>query len=279
MSGHPTDDFPRLLDSFERLIQIAKAVPVNEENEWKANGQLLLIKSWTHFNSIKILGRAAIRRDSSAAESEYVDHSSIAVLGRAVYETYVLFNFIFLAENADVRNFRHQVWRLSGLMSRAKLNRPKGLPTAQLKQIEMEGQMIVELKRAIVSNPLFSGLDTKTQKNVQKGDGVRLGIALIDLAVEAGLPRRYSADMYTHFCNYSHASSISVYQIRDALNNGTSPIMARVVISFCCVLLAQTIFAYTELFSEVDVAVSTDSELSRLLALWYGMGKQLDGLY
>lgn len=278
MTGHPTEDFPKLLRKFEQLIQRAKDIPLTDENAWKAHGQLLLIKAWGHLASIETLGKSAIKRDEGA-EQVYVDHGSLAVLGRSAYETYVLFNFIFLEQDPELQKFRHQVWRLSGLMSRAKLNRPKALPPWRLEQIEREAQQIAHLKEAITSNSLFAELDDRTQKNVKKGEGVRLGAALIDLAVKAGLPRQYSADMYTHFCNYSHASSISAFQISETLNDGTSSIMARANIAFCCLLLVQMIMAYTEFFDEIDVAVASDDELANLLALWLGMGRMVEKTY
>lgn len=279
MTGHPTEDFPKLLRKFEQLIQRAKEIPLTDENAWKAHGQLLLIKAWGHLASIETLGKSAIKRGTSETERAYVDHGSIAVLGRSAYETYVLFNFIFLAEDAGLQKFRHQVWRLSGFMSRAKLNRPKALPLKLLEQIEREAQQIVALKEIITSSPYFTQLDDRTQKNVKKGEGVRLGAALIDLAVKAGLPRMYSADMYTHFCNYSHASSISAFQISETLNDGTSSIMARANIGFCCILLVQMIMAYTEFFEEIDAMVASDDELADLLALWLGMGQRLEAAY
>lgn len=279
MTGHPTEDFPKLLRKFEQLIQRAKDIPLTDENAWKAHGQLLLIKAWGHLASVETLGRSAIKRGTSNGERVYVDHGSLAVLGRSAYETYVLFNFIFLTKVPELQKFRHQVWRLSGLMSRAKLNRPKALPPKVLEQIEREAQQIALLKDAITASPYFAALDDRTQKNVKKGEGVRLGTALIDLAVKAGLPRQYSADMYSHFCNYSHASSISAFQISETLNDGTSSIMARANIGFCCILLVQMIMAYTEFFEEIDAAVASDDELADLLAMWLGMGQMLEGAY
>jgi hypothetical protein len=279
MSGHATDDFPLLLTKFETLISIAKNVPVTEENGWKANGQLLLVKTWCHFRSVATLGQFQVNRDSAKKDHVYVDHSSIAVLSRAAYETYVLFHFIFMEKDPDVRNFRHQVWRFSGLTSRLKLNRPKALPEHYVKQIEAEEQQASKLKTAILSNPLFSQLEDGTKRNVKKGDGVRLGEALIDLAVKAGLPRLYAADMYTHFCNYSHASSVSVFQIRDSLIDGNSSVMARGTIGFCCILITQIILAYGEFFEEIAEAISSDVELSDLLKLWEGIGERFKGIY
>lgn len=276
--SHPTDDFPKMLRKLGDLIQVAKAIPVNAENAWKAHGQLLLIKTFVHLSSISTLAQSAIGT-SGQTNHRYIDHGSIAVLGRSAYETYVLFNFIFLEQDRDLRIFRHQVWRLSGLQSRAKLNRPKTLPLAVIAQIEREEQELTRLQGVVTSSPYFAELDSQTQRNVRRGDGVRLGAALIDLAVEAGLPRLYSSDMYTHFCNYSHAGAISVFQIQEALNNGTSPILARANIGFCCILLAQIIKAYAEFFDEIDAAVSSDSELRDLLAMWSGIRNSFAHMY
>lgn len=277
MTGHPTDDFPRLLSKFEHLIEVARCSPFTKENAWKAHGQLLLIKAYCHLKSIALLAGPTMGTDSSTPA--YLDHGSIAVLGRSAYETYVLFNFIFLEPDPGTREFRHQVWRLSGLMSRTKLNRPKALPPERLEQIKEEEQELLRLKEVVTSSTYFSGLGENTQRNVRKGEGVRLGAALIDLAVNAGLPRKYASDMYTHFCNYSHAGAISAFQISETLNNGTSLIMVRANVAFCCVLLTRIILAYTEFFEVVDSVVAADSELTELLALWQGIGESFGQMY
>lgn len=277
MQAHPTADFPRLLDKLGTLINIPTKIPVTQENVWKNHGQLMVIKAFCHLRSIAVLaGHGAEQKPESMV---HVDHGSIAVIGRAAYETFVLFNFIFLEEDTELRQFRHQVWRLSGLMSRAKLNRPPNLPPERLKQIERETDEIARLRPIIEGSRFFAVLDNRVQKNVRQGDGVRLGEALIDLAEQAGLPRKYVADMYTHFCNYSHAGAISVFQLSETLNDGTSPIMARVTVGFCCILLTQLILAYADFFEEVDAAVVADAELVERLALWKGMGEAFSDMY
>lgn len=277
MKAHPTDDFTRLLGKLGTLINVPTKILMTPENAWKNHGQLMVIKAYCHLQSIAVLaGNAGDHKPTSAA---HVDHGSIAVIARAAYETYVLFSFIFLDDDHELRQFRHRVWRLSGLMSRAKLNRPPGLPLERMKQLERETDEIARLRPIIEDSPFFSMLDKQAQKNVRQGDGVRLGKALIDLAEQAGLPRKYVADMYNHFCNYSHASAISAFQLSETLNDGTSPIMARVTVGFCCILLTQMILAYATFFDEVDIVVVADSELVELLALWKGLGEAFDYMY
>lgn len=164
-------------------------------------------------------------------------------------------------------------------MSRMKLNRPPGLSTERMKQIERETNEIARLRPIIEGSPFFAMLDKQAQANVRRGDGVRLGEALIDLAEQAGLPRKYVADMYNHLCNYSHASAISVFQLSETLNDGTSPIMARVTVGFCCIVLTQMIMAYAKFFDEVDVAVVADTDLVELLARWKGLGEAFGDMY
>lgn len=44
--------------------------------------------------------KSCVRRFT--ASMAQLDHGSMAVIGRAAYETYVLFNFIFLEENSEL---------------------------------------------------------------------------------------------------------------------------------------------------------------------------------
>lgn len=277
MDAHPTDDFPRLLAKLGSLINVPTKVSVTSENAWKNHGQLLVIKAYCHLKSIAVL--AGSSAEQNPANTSFIDHGSIAVVARAAYETYVLFNFIFLEEDPELRQFRHQVWRLSGLMSRMKLSRPQGLPPERIEQIECESAEINRLRPIIEGSRFFGMLSSHAQKNVRQGDGVRLGQALIDLAESAGLPRKYVADMYNHFCNYSHAGAISAFQLSDTLKDGTSLIMARVTVAFCCILLTQMILAYAKFFDEVNAAVMTDDELLELLGLWKGMSAAFAEMY
>lgn len=259
------------------LISVPTNIALTPENAWKNQGQVMVIKAYSHLESIAEL--AGFRDRPGSIARSYIDYGSISVLARTTYETYVLFKFLFLDKNSSLREFRHQVWRLSGLMSRMKLNRPPGLPRERLEQIKREEAEIARLRAVIEENPFFTELDKKVQKSVRQGDGVRLGTALIDLAEQAGLPRKYAADMYAHFCNHSHASAISVYQLSDALSDRTTARLARVTVSFCCLLLTLIILSYTELFPEVDAAVAGDDELCESLALWKGIGESWTHLY
>jgi hypothetical protein len=277
MKQHATDDFPKLLSKLGTLINVPPLIPKAPEDAWKNHGQLMVIKIFCHLQSIEVLaGHATEQGPENLA---FVDHGSIAVIGRAAYETYVLFNFVFLEEDPELRVFRHQVWRLCGLTNRMKLNRPLGLSAARLQQIEHEAAEIARLRPIIEGSPFFTRLSTPAQNNIRQGDGVRLGEALIDLAVQAGLPRKYVANMYRSFCNFSHAGAISVFQLSDSLRDGTGPTMARATISFCCVIITQMISAYTKLFVEVGDAVLADAELRDLLERWRRMGEATEAMF
>ncbi|MCC7681067.1 DUF5677 domain-containing protein [Janthinobacterium sp. FW305-128] len=277
MTATPTDDFSKLLGKLGTLINIPPKSMLTRENGWKNHGQLMVIKAYCHLQSIALLAESTAGEKSS--QISHIDHGSIAVIARAAYETFVLFNFIFLEEDPELRQFRHQVWRLSGLMSRMKLNRVPGLPSERLEQIKIETNEIARLQPIIEGSRYFTMLSKQAKKNVRQGDGVRLGAALIDLAEQAGLPRKYVADMYTHFCNSSHANAISAFQLSETLKDGTSPIVARGMIGFCCILLTQMIFAYAKFFDEVQDYVVTDTELVDLLTVWATLGEAFSAMY
>lgn len=283
MPGHPTDDFPRLLTKLGNLINQGATVTVTPDTRWKQHGQLMLIKAYGHLKAIADLAKLE-QLNSDATVAVHIDHSSIAVLGRATYETYVLFHFLFCCEDPGDRKFRHTVWRLSGLIARSKLNKPTILPPEVRAQIARETAMIGELKKAVESDPRFAALKAKDRKgqiadNVRNGKDVRLGIPLIELAVQAGLPRKYAADMYTHFCNYSHAGAVSIFQLHDSLQDGSSVIMTRANIAFCCALLCQMARSYIKLFPEVEGYATEDDELQDLVATWQELAQRFSEIY
>jgi len=276
----PTSDFPVLIGKFAKLIDFASRIPVTKETAWKNSGQLLLIKAFRHLESINALARGVETELNGKKLPLYIDHSSISVLGRAAYETYVLFFFIFCDGTLEEQQLRYHVWRMSGLVSRQKLHGPLGIDSSFHQQKTDERSEIDRLRKLITEHPSFRVLDKNVRENVKKGNDVRLGKPLLDLAERAGLPRKYAADMYNHLCNYAHSGAISTFQIHDASSEQYADAsLASATVVFCTFLLVEMILAYTTLFEEVDKFYVIDDELCKLVAHWFQLKLELAKLY
>jgi hypothetical protein len=280
MTRTPTSDFPVLIRKFAKLIDFASRIPMTNERAWKNSGQLLLIKAFRHLESIGTLFNGIETELNGKKLPVYIDHSSISVLARAAYETYVIFYFIFCDGTAAEQQLRYQVWRMNGLMSRQKLHGPLTGEAGFGAQKVAERFEIDRLRALITDHPSFRSLKAHVRDNVKKGTDVRLGEPLLDLAERAGLPRKYAADMYNHLCNYTHSGAISTFQIHDATaEQNADARLAGATVSFCTILLVELVFAYTTFFEEVDEYAVGDDELWEIADEWALLKMELAKLY
>jgi hypothetical protein len=278
-SAPVSEDFFSLLMGFARLINVAASQSsLSGGEEWRRSGQTLLIKAYRHLESLGRLSRGVPSTPWNASSSVYIDHASVAVLARAVFEAYILFHYIFVDGTADDQLFRYRVWKLSGLIERGRM--------AGISRIAAERQRILDEDRLeiddclvhIRSDKRYLDLGKAAQKKVEHGD-FKMGKRFSELAQRAGLPRKYAADAYNHFCEYAHSGPVSTYQIEDAMVDKGGHKLAGFALSFCSILTSQIIRNYAALLPEVYAALKSEQPLLDLLARWHFMTEAVEGMF
>lgn len=280
---HQTPDnaveFSKLLNIFANLIQGHASKSVPDGQAWKNDGQVLLIKVYRHLESIEILFKGVETTVDGITYPRYVDHSSIAVLGRAAFESYMMFYFIFCSGSEELCMLRYRVWKMIGLKERQKLNGPLLHDQHWAQILRGEEKEISSLDKLIRVDRLFVQYQKELQEKVLKKDDVRMGFRWMDIAEQAGFPRKYAFDIYSHFCNYAHSGAISVFQIRDASNDGFHKNLAANTITFCTLLMSQAIMNYARVFDEVSHNLKNDPEMLAITDRWHSLLAMLGRKY
>ena len=206
-------DTCRLLQKAMVIIDSIRGNSIPHGFAWLNDAQILAIKTCRHIESIITLSKGIETDLGHSKCGLYVDHSSIAALGRAAFESYVIFHYIFDTAPGEVAKFRHDVWKMSGLLERQGLHGFEEKSDQQSKILDAEKIQIEKLRAAIVASPSFQKLNADIRKSVKRGKNWRMGTDWLTLAERSGIPRKYAHDMYSHFCEYSHSGALSALRL------------------------------------------------------------------
>ena len=273
------EDFSALIRIFAQLLVAVTGKPLPKDQPWLNDGQVLLIKTFRHLESIEKLVDGVETQVGGTSYPGYIDHSSIAVLARAAFETYSLFHFIFCDEDSDVSFLRYRVWRMVGLKERQQLIGSKQVQPKLQEVKDREKAQIDRLWHEIENDPFYRKLSKQEKDAVKNRGDEKFGKRWAELAERAGLPRLYSHDMYKQFCNYAHASSISVFQIHDAIAEGEAKTLASVSISFCALLTSQLLISYADFHPAAKDVLLKDEQACTLVDRWLYFAEELERGY
>jgi len=240
--------YARVMALFWRIVDSKRDQQLPVEDKWLYDTETLAVKLFNHLASIRYLSCGTVLPQFGDRAFSFFDHSSINVLARAAFETYLTFYFLFcdVSSSIEERRFRHLLWRLSGPMDRKDFTFGSHAAREVLttdKQIA--AQLLIELE----NNPLFLGLKEHLRKLARKGEW-RLDKKWIDLAVIAGLDRDVFRMVYKYLCSYAHAGGWSGLQIQQAINPEDQQKLIPISIQYGLLLMSNFLFTYTSLFPD-----------------------------
>ena len=261
-----------MLTGLAKLIQAVAhpdvcAIPPGEG--WRHAGQTLMLKAYHHLRSLRTLADGVkigvvLGNDSTTV---YIDHGSMAALGRAAYEAYANFHFIFGEDTPEKQLFRWRIWKAYSIKSRLALN---GFVVPDPRVIALREQdelSLPVLQEQIKNDPLFKALTKDEAGKTRNSNSGRLGRSLPTIVASAGIPLKFAEDMYNHYSEYAHSGAVSTWQIYDAMQDGSGPTLAGLTISFSIVLLNQAIISYVSEFPAAHAAFYADKELMEYVSL------------
>jgi hypothetical protein len=266
MSPENEADFAVLFGLFTRLVQSQAGKTIPQGMEWCNDAQILALKFWRHVASVDAIRQPmGIRLDGSAVE-RFVDHSSVNVIVRAALETYLTFSHIYGGSDVAVCEFRHTIWRYSGLVDRQGFTATNSANKA--KQIE-EKASIDWLSASIQQSALWNTYSKDARGKMLKGEW-RGGKAWTKIAVDAGFHEKHIGDVYSYLCAYSHSSWLSVIQIRDAAGTiQEQQAMADSFVSTAIVLLSFFVNDYASLFPDSVQLAGLDASEAQIQRRWH----------
>ena len=151
-------------------------------------------------------------------------------------------------------------------------------------KLEQEKRDVDDFHRKLQANSFFQGLDGDAQTRLlgrsRKGKqrkNVEWRLASWpDIAEDAGLTGYLAQNMYRHLCGYAHSSSLSILQIKQADQEKAQAKSIRSSISFMCMVTANFIGEYCELFPFPRGVLEADSAASQLVGKWIYLSQEVD---
>jgi len=220
-------DLSNLLEGFVDTIHSAKgsAIVGGESDDRVLDAEGVLLKVAYH-----CLTAVALSRGTSFELKEkrinFLDPASITVICRSAFESVITFHFVFRApKDSDLRDFRYLTWVIHGLLKRQKfeVNSTRGKKT-----IKNESEYIDSRRGLLQKNPVFLQYDAKSQREILKrglwnidsprsdGKQPRTSIPWWEMGERAGFEVGRMKTTYNYLSQYSHGTSLSVLQIRQA---------------------------------------------------------------
>ena len=205
-------DFDALLRLLVELVEADGGHPLPEGQAWLNDRQWIAKKFCYHLASMAKLRQGSTFRVGDQ-EHPYIDHSSIAAIGRAALENAIVFGFIFGHADLEVSRFRDMAWRYAGLMDRQ--NRPALSHEARAKQLD-ELPEIHGLLAQLRSHSEWKALSAGQQKAITVRAEWKMGWKLPELVRYAGLSEAHYRTMYGYLSDYSHTSYAAALQVGQA---------------------------------------------------------------
>jgi hypothetical protein len=265
--GSIDQEYLFLMELYFRVVDLMRGQTITDENKWLVEAEVLGAKLFNHVGTIHYLRNGTILSLPGHQPKTYIDHSSISIIARAAFETYLTFYFIFCDVDIPIeeRHFRHSIWKLKGFLDRQnfKIVRKENLP-----KLEQEKWLATELITEIERSNTFKTLPTKKQTLAKKGEW-RLGLHWVDLANLAGFNKEIFRDVYSHLCSYSHSGGLSVLQIGQAVQISDQHQLSNVSLQYGLILMSHFIKNYGKVFPDAMRVIRSNSELEGLTDKWH----------
>ncbi len=246
-----------LLDLLSRLVESTKGTELNADTLWLEDTQPLAAKFIMHCGSIFHLTQGTRISKLLDREISYLDHHSIIVLVRAVYENYLAFNFIYIAtQTPEEKEFRHNVWKLGTFLDRQKV------PTTEEENIKKQ-QSVDTRTQGIRTSNVFTTLCSSQQKKALKGEW-RLGYHWADLAELANLDKKQFRATYRYLCSYAHTGHLSIFQMQKAVDQSETSSLTDVWIDSVMGVISHFIYDYIEVYPEATELFKKYPEAGKL---------------
>jgi len=266
------DEYRTTFEEAEQVLKAAFAISVNTQGRKVKDpssevGALLFAKLCSHSRAMLTLAPVAPLGCAAPPSMELWDVSSMAVLSRAVIDTYYVFFYLSVEQvGKKVREFRFLVWNYHAENRRLKKLQLIKSQNPQVKEIE---ERTKELKESIVSNPIYLKQTPNRRKKIRNGD---LGIFATNtmLSESAGIKPDYYKATYIHLSSYVHAYPFSLQQLAQfRAGDDGSLLLIKVVIEYCTAFLCLGVRDFLSLWPDQKAVI--DADTMRILEVWTGI--------
>lgn len=272
MSGKEKD-LIELINILLTVVEANKGVPAGEDDRI-LDAEGLVLKFYGHILSTLFLYRGVDLPDLTIPIKNFPDPSSVDVLTRAAFETFLIFYYIYLdSDNEDETSFRYYSWEITGLYERQKF---PASTKENIAKLESEKALIEKIREKIKNNSLFKSFTERQQKNffkrLEKGNWRTKGWA--DIALSAGFSELNSRIIYRFLCDHAHSGNISITQVRQAKDFNIRKELLEAPIGHLLICVANMIKHYCEFFPKSNEFYSIHYKEPNIVTLWIDVGAE-----
>lgn len=261
-----TEQYLQLLDLTYEVAQALKGKPSPDSR--LPDCQQLATKLYFHAATVYWLREAGTKVPApySLNGSSFYDFPSVAVLTRAIFETYLtMFEVFFEPTTDDEFEFNHALWQLSGFVIRE--NFVPTDPTLQ-HRIANAQKEVQEMRNRLQRTQKYKSLKPGEQRKVLKGEAIR---GWKNIAQAAGFGEKTIQRMYAYYSGYVHADGLSGAQIVAAQTAqeqiGHIDIHMRTIM----LVLSKMIIDYAKKFPEARAICDKQHDAYYRAEIWSGV--------
>lgn len=262
--GPAEEEYLRILDLTYEVAQALQGKIA--ETPGLPNCQQLVKKLFFHAASIYWLRRGTQSPVPYSTQGEsFCDFASIAVLTRAVFDTYLALFSVFLEPTTqDEFEFRHTLWQLSGFVVREGI--VPSDPTLGPRYAEAQRE-VQDLRRRIERTARYKSLTPRQQKDVLNGRTLR---GWRDVARAAGFGEQTIQKIYAYYSSYVHADGLSGTQIASARTRREQEGLTDPSMNLVISILSKVIVGYAQKFTEASIVCSKNPDVFQLAQVYSG---------
>jgi hypothetical protein len=262
-----TSQYLQLLDLVYEVAQSLKGKP-SSDFRWPSCQQLAT-KLFFHAATIYWLRESSTKAPvpHSINGCSFFDFSSVAVLTRAVLETYLtMFEVFFEPTTDDEFEFKHALWLLSGFVLREDFVSLDPIIQSQFtKEIQVMRTRLQKTKK-------YESLKPSEQRKVSKGMAIRSWKAI---AKAAGFGELTIQQVYAYYSGYVHADGLSGTQIVTAKTAQDQVEHIEIHMRTIMIVLSKMILDYAKKFPEAKAACDKNPETFYLAEVLSGAASHL----
>lgn len=223
------------------------------------------------------------KSENLTKQEHFKDIGTLYTISRSIIENFLTIEYLFFNKSSvQEKEFRLQLWILSGILSRHKDH--QNAPIEYREKLDKEIEEFEKLKKEFINLEYFQSLDSKVKKKIRKQltlfGSSRFNFSWYTLIEKSNINKDLFNSHYNHASNYAHSEFHSIAQIRELefYNNKinydafTYPIIQ--MINVVCSKLFLMMFDYYSLNDKVELNDKYDINLIRFYSLVFSKPTQ-----
>ena len=204
-------------------------------------------------------------------------YSSIISLSRCIFESYLVFNYIFISTQDDDDEFlyRFTLWQLDGFKLRQNFTIFKDESKAKMVK---EQSVVTELYKDLYSNSKYKKLSKNEKKQFEK-KYFRWHPDWTTVASMAGINKKHWRNTYGYMSQYAHSGYLSAFQIRQIYSTEEAKSQCSTSIQMVLIIIAKIISEYSTFHKNVANALESNKDLFERVNFWVNISEDLEKMY